>query len=94
MLLLASVAFVFGWLASLAFSAAPFVAGNLLMVAGVAGIGLVQHWSWGWLAANLVVAVVALQGGYFFGIVRKVRRRTQARDHSQAASPVRRDAQP
>jgi hypothetical protein len=70
------------------------VAGNLLMVAGVAGIGLSERWSWGWLAANLVVAVVALQGGYFAGIARKVRRRTQARDHSQAANPVRRDVQP
>lgn len=78
MLLLAFVAFVFGLLASLAFSAAPFIVGNIAATLSILALGLLSGWSLKFVVAELAVAVVSLQAGYFAGIVGQLRRLRRA----------------
>jgi hypothetical protein len=95
MISLALASLIFGVAASLTFSAAPFVAGNLLAIICIFGLGLVQHWSWLHIAANLFVGIVALQAGFVAGMVGKLMRARQSarRPHrGEGAAKLRRDA--
>ena len=71
MLLLAIAAFAFGLLAARGFTAAPFVAGNVLAAVAVVVFGLANGWSLGRVLEGLVVTVVCLQAGFLFGMMRK-----------------------
>ena len=71
MISLALVSLIFGLAASWTFSAAPFVAGNVLAIVCIFGLGLLQHWSWLHIAANLAAGIVALQAGFLVGNCRQ-----------------------
>jgi hypothetical protein len=95
MISLALVSLIFGLAASWAFSAAPFVAGNVLAIICIFGLGLMQHWSWLHIAANLAAGIVALQAGFLLGIVGKVRRARQSARRplrGESAAKLRSDA--
>ena len=73
MAILATVAFVFGLLASLAFEAAPFVAGNVILAVAVVVLGLLNGFSFPSVLLRVAVASAALQGGFLLGLMRKFR---------------------
>ena len=91
MWLLGIAAFAFGLLAAARFSAAPFVAGNIVAAVAVVLLGLLKQWPFLYILEGCVVTIVCLQAAFLLGTVRKHVKGWGSASHEPGKQALRRD---
>jgi hypothetical protein len=91
MWLLGIAAFAFGLLAATRFSAAPFIAGNIVAAVAVVVLGLANKWSLSHILAGCLVTITCLQAAFLFGTVRSNARGWRSASDQPAKQALQRD---